>query len=293
MINFKPQKGKAFDALPNKTLETFNNTKYIVSTKYDGNQIFVVKKGSSIRCFTSNWKEFSNYYITEPLKNIKDDFTLMGEFMFNSEGKLGDRINSAILTTLRTNFSKSIPNNNNDIVQTNVKFFDIISERLIDEPYIYRLSYLQTLLNDNKVVPQLSAITGVVMYGKDAIEYTKKLVNQGYEGCMLVEVTSLYNIGKRVNHSIKLKYRKTADLLCIGCTDGEGKYYGKIGSLILQDSLGRTVNVGSGLNDIDRNKPTTDFIDKVIEISYEQIIDTYIQPTFVTIRLDKAAEYID
>lgn len=292
MINFKPQKGKAFDKLPAKTLATFDETKYLVSKKYDGNQIFIVKEGSDVRFFTSDWKEFANSVIAEQLKDYISDFTLVGEFMHDCEGKLGDRIKSAILTTYRTNFNKCIANNIEDEAKANIMIFDIIAEYLITKAYIARVKHLETLLSilDSK---QLTKVSFSSMYGKYATGYAKHLVNEGYEGCMLVEPSSFYHIGKRVNHSIKLKHRKTADLLCIDCESGEGKYQGMIGSLILQDSKGRIVRVGSGLNDSDRAKNLETFLDKVIEIEYEQIIDTYIQPTYLGIRLDKTTKDID
>ncbi|MCI4436934.1 MAG: hypothetical protein JHC33_09030, partial [Ignisphaera sp.] len=85
----------------------------------------------------------------------------------------------------------------------------------------------------------------------------------------------------------KYKKRRTADLLCIDTTPGEGKYVGKIGALVLVDSDGRRVQVGSGLSNAERSNPDNYFIGNIIEIEYEQIIDTYIQPTYITVRHDK------
>lgn len=293
MINFKPQKGKAFDKLPAKTRENFSSTKYMVSTKYDGNQIFVVKAEGTVRCFTSNWKEFRNSFISNMVSKIQDldNFTLVGEFMYDCIGRLGDRSKSAILTTLRTNFSNGIDNTSLDLTKTNVQFFDIVSDSLINEDYLYRLTTLRTLFKSVDCLT--SVISAVVMTGEKATKYAQNLVNKGYEGCMLVEPTSKYHIGKRVNHSIKLKYRKTADLLCIGTIAGEGKYIGMLGALVLTDSRGRKVRVGSGLSDAVRLQDAEYFIGRVIEIEYEQILDTYIQPTFISRRLDKTEEEID
>lgn len=132
----------------------------------------------------------------------------------------------------------------------------------------------------------MKVITTTKLLGYDAIQMAKNHVKDGWEGLMCVEPSSHYTYGKRGNHIVKLKYRKTADLLCIGIEAGEGKYLGMIGSLVLKDSIGRTVKVGSGLDDIDRDKRVM-YIGKIIEIEYEQILDTYIQPTFVRIRYDK------
>ena len=49
----------------------------------------------------------------------------------------------------------------------------------------------------------------------------------------------------------------------------------------------------SGLCDFSRGRDSSVFVGSVVEIEYEQILDTYIQPTFICIREDKTAEDID
>jgi hypothetical protein len=58
MIQFKPQKGKSYDKLPSSALAFFDTNLYIMSKKYDGHQVFVVKVGRKVRFFTSGWEEF-------------------------------------------------------------------------------------------------------------------------------------------------------------------------------------------------------------------------------------------
>jgi DNA ligase-1 len=283
---YEMQKGKMLDKLPTKI--DFDSTMYLVSTKYDGNRIFIVKKHGAISCFTSDWKQFDfpgnmlNELLDNPL-----DFVLEAEFNNNSIGKLGDRVHSAILTTFRTNFSKGL-NSSTPLGQCQIKVFDCIliaSDKQVLQfsiPYKERLANAKTL----KLPDCMSVITTTLVTGIEAKVLAKVLVNDGWEGLMCVEPDSLYTPGKRGNHIVKLKYRKTADLLCIGVEPGEGKYKGMIGALTLKDSEGRVVSVGSGLNDTDRvlsNK----YIGRIIEIEYEQILDTYIQPTFVCVRYDK------
>ena len=53
---YEMQKGKMLDKLPAKI--DFDSTMYLVSTKYDGNRVFIVKKHGAISCFTSDWKQF-------------------------------------------------------------------------------------------------------------------------------------------------------------------------------------------------------------------------------------------
>jgi len=128
----------------------------------------------------------------------------------------------------------------------------------------------------------------------------KKVVENGFEGVMGKSPNWYWKDTKsRTVDLIKYKKRKTVDLLCIGATEGTGKYTGMIGSLRLTDKAGRIVDTGSGMTDEERHLDPSYFIGQVIEVYYETIMDTYIQPTFgdeyegVLIRKDKTAEDID
>ena len=288
------QKGKALDKLPKKETASFDTDIFAVSTKYDGNQIFIVKRNNKVTWFTSDNKQFDIPGLGTELLHNKSDFILVAEFMYNCEGKLGDRKHSAILTTLRTCWNKSIANPLSFKEELcNIKVFDCLPYQnsdlcsfiQYDLPYENRLEVASLL----HYPEQISKITYKTFTGEQAKKYSKNLVNLGWEGVMCIDPKSKYQAGKRVNYSVKLKYRKTADLLCIAIVVGEGKYEGMIGSLVLQDSKGRIVSVGSGLEDKDRkllHYPTY-YVGKIIEIEYEQIMDTYIQPVYVQVRLDK------
>jgi ATP-dependent DNA ligase len=284
-IGWKPQKGKAFDKLPAKTLALFDNIRYLVSTKYDGHQIFISKINGVVRFFTSDWKEFNLPKMNEYISSLAgDNFTLVGEFNYDSIGKLGDRSKSAILTTFRTNFKKGIETKFSQEGKCLVRVFDFIEVGL----YLYadRLERARNLLYT--IVPKnISVVHTVTMSGREAFKYKDELTSMGWEGCMLVEPDTYYEFSHRVNHSIKLKNRPTVDLLCIGVEYGQGKYANQIGAIVLKDSIGRTALAGSGLSDLQRIQAPNYFIGKVWEISYEQIMDTYIQPVIVSLREDK------
>jgi len=297
MLQFKPQKGKAYDKLPKKTINSFNDTLYYVSTKYDGNQIFILVKDNKTRFFTSDWKEFNLPTIGKDLAfGITSSLVLIGEMSYDSDGKLGSRTKvQGKITTERVNFNKRLPCSLDEDKVT-IMLFDMLEVStqgipINDLDFTVRYNNMKTV--EMLAPSQIQVAEQILMTGKEAQSYAKKLVKDGWEGIMLMEPEQHYFLGKRVNHAIKLKYRPTADLLCIDVTDGEGKYEGQIGALVLEDSKGRTVQVGSGLDDVDRLNTNSYYIGKVIEIEYEQIMDTYIQPTFVGIRYDKTKEDID
>ena len=286
-MTFKPQKAKTYGKDNIKT----HNRNYLVSTKYDGFQVFLTKTQGEVACYTSNWKPFSHSIFEKILSLIdEDNFILIGEFLHDSDGKLGSRSKSAILTTYRTNKAKGISNSPDDELLDKVIVFDCIFSNNFNLKASERLSKLKTLLKDADI---LQAIEVCSMTLPEALNHAKKLTTDGWEGVMCIDPDSTYHAGKRVHHAIKIKPRLTADLLCVNVLEGEGKYKNMIGSLVLMDKEGRLVNVGSGLTDNDRQLPDSHYINKVIEIEYERIDGTYTQPIFKIIRGDKTIHEID
>lgn len=298
------QKGKMYKDLTATDISLIPSKVYVKSKKYDGHRIFITKVRREIRTFTSDWKEFSfptcsgAKSILEQLKENKIDFILESEFNFGCEGKLGDRGKSAILTTFRTNFNKGL-NYIDDTFEhkCNIKLFDLLTIK--DGQLCTQIAYIDRLnLLANLSLPSfMEVIKYELVRGYAIPELTKQVVKDGWEGCMFVDKDSYYQLGKNSNKRtsciIKNKARPTVDLLCIGTEEGIGKYTGLIGAVVLKDSLGRIVSVGSGLTDDQRNMPSEYFKGKVIEISYEQIQATYLQPVFITVREDKSQREID
>lgn len=271
----KQCKGKDFSKVPASKLK---EGLYLVSIKYDGNYVQIHKKDDEVAFYTSGGKEFYLNDIANELKNISGDFILEGEYIETTDGKLGCRGSAAKLTTYRTNFSKGITSNIGD---GKIIIFDIIDFEL---PAKDRAKELQNRFSG---ISNMPLVSHRLLSINNAIVYAKELANDGWEGVMAKHIDHMYVEGKRVNDNIKIKRRMTADLLCTGVSVGKGKYEGLIGALTLVDSKGIEVDVGSGLTDQLRSMPYSFFVGKIIEIEYEQIIDTYIQPTFVAIRNDK------
>lgn len=274
-------KGKDFGNMPRSKLLV---DAWYLSTKYDGNYVQIHKLGDIVRFFTSGGKEFYHELVADALikANPNVDFILETEFISNTRGKLGDRVHAAKLTSYRTNFTKGLANiglnTNSDIF----KVFDVI---IFNIPWEERFNWLVNIYKQTEFTPTVN-YTFVDSLGT-AISTAQQLIQLGFEGAIIKHKSHVYQPGKRVNTVIKLKYRKTADLECIGIVEGEGKYAGMIGALLLRDELNRVVSVGSGLDDAQRALPINTYLGKTIEISYEQILDTYVQPTFVCIRDDK------
>jgi len=255
---------------------------YFVSKKYDGHYTQIVYDGQHVQFFTSGGKEFYLAQMADDIMSSSlDPFHVECEFNYSCKGKLGDRGKSAVLTTYRTNLSKGI-------LTPGVPGKDIF--RLLDRldsdyQFQVRLESLRRIanrLNRWFYMPVQHRVSSI----EEALMLSVDFYKEGYEGAMCKDPQHIYQPGKRTNDIIKLKPRKTADLKCIDMKLGTGKYSDMIGSLLLQDSIGREVWAGSGLNDVERD-PHINYIGRVIEIEYETIDETYVQPIIKHIREDK------
>jgi len=250
--------------------------------KMDGNYTVIIKDDNGLHYKTSGGHSY-----TTDKPTIFDTDVPHGVYIverIGTDGKLGDRTTCA----LRGSKGSQVAYGHRYIIHDYLRSAEYHNGISTTEFYLRRKS-LEDNFKDNHLVK-----SKIVNTRAELEEFLELVVGLGYEGLMLKDPNWLWKDTKsRTIECAKYKKRPTADLWCIGVTEGEGKYEGMIGALVLVDSQGREVSVGSGLNDDDRAVPPSYFINEVIEIDYEQIIDTYIQPTFITIRLDKTKEEID
>lgn len=295
MHNFefiKQYKGKDL----NKVTQSQIQDEYYCGTKYDGNYVQIHKFGDQVMFFSSGGKPFCLDDIeAELVENNKGiDFIIEVEYTGLTDGKLGSR-GECTTTTWRTNFSKLI---NCNAGNAKFKAFDILylSETTLCDTILYDCIINENNFEDRYICfeefnIELGKNIDLIKFHKLTLEEAKDrakwLCDNGWEGLFLFHEKHIIKDKGRSNLAIKLKMRPTADLKCINVTEGEGKYLGMIGSLVLVDSQGRIVKVGAGLSDDDRDKEPEEFVGKVIEIEYEQILDTYIQPTYKCIRENK------
>ena len=278
-------KGKDLQKVPKSKLVNV----FYVSTKYDGNYIQIHKKGKEVKFFTSGGKEFYLIDLAEELiANNDSDFILECEYIGTTDGKLGSR-GRCTTTTFRTRFSKNLPCYLKDgrFMAFNILYYKSHYESQGIE--IRKFKEAKNMLNfvnlANSNIDRVKFIGPMTL--NEAEIYARQLCGNGYEGLMAISPFMEYRPGKRVNEWVKIKAKPTADLKCISANRGKGKYVDMVGSLVLVDEFGLKVSVGSGLSDSLRSKDITYFLGKTIEIEYEQILDTYINPRFKCIRKDK------
>ena len=82
----------------------------------------------------------------------------------------------------------------------------------------------------------------------------RKTVRDGGEGLVLHRGESLY-VGQRSDDLLKLKPFDDAEARVVGHIDGQGKYKGLLGALLVETPEGLRFKLGTGFSDAQRRKP--------------------------------------
>lgn len=262
--------------------------------KYDGVRVIAKIELGQIRLYTRNGKRIFCKHITDELLNLIADGEIFDGELICNEGKSKDRtsisgiVNSAVKT-------------GRDIIEEEVSYvlFDRLESIKSNVPYDTRRKELEECysragyLKYIKLAPKVN-VTGVTQIRQLFDFY----IRDGYEGLILKKANGVYEY-KRSHNWVKVKEVNTADLLCVGVSNGAplSKYEDMIGNLTVKGTVkGKdiTVNVGSGLSDELRGQRPDYFLGKTIEVKYNQLVfnkdsNTWslFLPRFVCVREDK------
>lgn len=121
--------------------------------------------------------------------------------------------------------------------------------------------------------------------------------SQGAEGVILKRTKAPYSEGKRNYDLMKIKEEVTLDLLVVATCEGEGKYAGTLGTLIVRDKSGKNHKV-SGMSDAERDEwfeNPMKICTKVVEVRAMKILPdgSLREPRFKAVRHDKTKADID
>jgi len=165
-----------------------------------------------------------------------------------------------------------------------------------DKPYSERFAILRTMLIATEDKHIQLAFTNEVHNAESVTTLYQGALTLGYEGLVLKYSNHLYTF-KRSKDWIKIKEVKDADLKCTAIQEGTGKYKDMIGALVCKGTVEDkevTVNVGTGLSDVERSMDDIEFIGETIEVQYNTVIEdtktgqwSLFLPRFVCIRTDK------
>lgn len=253
--------------------------------KLDGYRL-VYHKGSM---YSRSGKAFAN-------KNINDYFSgVFGLYDYTLDGEL-------YAPGYTFNQLQTIVNTHNSQLPDGLKFFvfDAMESRHWDaqkcpKPYSERYKLINKVvahIGDHKKVIAISS--DLVNTSKEIVDLYKGYVKAGYEGAMLKDPEGLYQWKRttvRSGEILKVKPYKTDDFEVTGIYDGEGKYTGMAGGVVV-DVAGVAVRCGSGFDDATRkamaDKPN-DYIGKTVEIRYLEVTEdgSLRHPSFMRWREEK------
>lgn len=251
----------------NKVLDKIKDEEYYITTKLDGNRfIVVVDKEGNKTAYSRNG------LICEGFDSLLDELELDNNRMYDGELLYFDDTLDSDERFRKTNeIVRCKGEKDKDLLQYHI--FDSVSlVELEDEsqkqPYADRREYLNTL-SENKY----QRVVPVLYKGKidgEVFKLLDEVVDQGNEGLMANLSTGIYEFGKRSKNVLKFKKFHDVDLLCIGMEEGEGKYKGMLGK-ILVEYYGYEVGVGSGFTDEQRKyywENKDEIVKHIVQIKY-------------------------
>ena len=286
-------------ALDEKALARIKYPSYS-QLKVDGLRCTAIKTGDSVTLYSAagNEIELGNIGLVDELWEImQDNFVLDGELVVvDSAGKVLPRKtgNGIINKAVRGTISEE------EASRVRFMVFDCINRSKFEtgtgDKTEYSVRYADLLA---LVVPTTKyvkvVLTKIVHSEAEAYDHFRELYRMGEEGTILKDMRSTWE-NKRSKLQIKFKGIISCDLRVVAVEEGTGKNKGKVGALVCEtsDGLLRT-NVGTGLNDNDRAQPFDYYVDKIVEVEYNELIQSKVAgalhalflPRFVVVRTDK------
>lgn len=254
----------------------------ICQTKEDGMYIDFIKGKSYTRA--GNVVDVLHEDVIKYLTENASDYVIQGELLQLDE--FGKRLNRQESNGLSNR--KEV-----DSAFTQFVVFDMVDVKdfengLCETPYEKRLEMLIELVNnfDNHHLKLVD--TDFCDIIEDVIVEFKERLKNDEEGCVLKDKNAVWKNGTN-KHFVKMKIECTSELKVVGFEYGAKgtKYEEMLGSLIVESSDGKVkFNVGSGFTDELRENPNQ-FLDKVIEVRYNDIVQNKDEPDFYALYLPR------
>lgn len=279
----------------NLNKKTINKITYpcVSQVKADGTYVNIIVEQNKVSYVSRSGNElkFNEPTRDSQLINHSAGYVIMGEALV-----IGD---NGILNRQEGNGYI----NSDDVDPTRITFevWDIVT---LDEFYngLGELPYIDRLPKIEKIaylVEDIALVETVTCNSFTDIENHFKLCrSKGFEGTVIKNYGGLFKDGTSTNQ-FKVKVVAECDLLIVGWNEGEGKYAGKVGSVMLQSSDGLVEVDTSGFTD-DMREFLTMNIDllisgeRIMTIKFNDILTkedsdklSLFLPRFVEIREDK------
>lgn len=274
---------------------------YTMDIKLDGIRCIATKLGNSVKMYTRTGHELHQKLpnLVHQLKGFKGDWVLDGEIGYTlSTPEYGPFAIDFNATVRVTGSSPLEAERKQDETPSTIQFgvFDMLrvgNTIMIGDSQQVRRQTLRDLFTYFKAY-ETPDIYIVPSHPKWDEKIYSRIIEQGGEGVILKNPDGKYQIGKRrANTWYKVKGFNTVDCKIISYEEGQGKYQGILGALVVQDPTGTQVRI-SGMTDELRHYMTTNFdreiVGKMCEVKYfgrvGQEKDGYRHPQFLRMRPD-------
>lgn len=265
-------------------------------TKMDGARCHLFFDGKTAQAFARSGKQFHLHGALDAAASIMMEAgeTFDGELLFvDKNGKILDRktsngiANKANKGTISEEEAARVVFVAWDIVDFTSKI--PYSERLTKLNQRFASAFLAQFKTNIRMVKSV-----VVNNVEEALAFYDQERADGQEGAILKNMSTLW-VAKRSKDQGKMKAEEEADLIVVGFNWGNGKYEGKLGSLICQTRDGKLeVSVSGMPEDIRFSRKPEDWVGSIVTVRYNEVIknrnsDTYalFLPRFIEERFDK------
>lgn len=285
------------DAKSMKHLAKFENKAgFIVQKKCDGGRVIVtVSDAGEVTYRSRNGNVLNLYGVFDNVFAKSKGMVFDGEVLVRTASGIADRkVGNGLYT-------KAVRGTLSDVEVKSfcMEVWDIVPESEYNsglgiKPYELRLEALYNAGFNSEIVKVVDSLKVATL--AECFAYYDTMRSEGEEGAIIKVADSLWE-DKRSKGMVKLKADETADLICVGWEKGTGKNANKIGNLILQTSDGLLeTGCGTGLSDADRERNPEDYLGKIIETGYNEVIaskdpkkttKSLFLPVFKQIRYDK------
>lgn len=276
--------------------------KFYITLKLDGNRCIAINEEDGVKFFTRKGQPIEGMTELEhQFKELPKNRVFDGELLLENKNSLpSDELFRATQKVVRKDGEKK---------DLEFHVFDSLSIKEFQDgkskdEYEKRRANIDEMFNhfNDGQITKIKLLP-VLYSGADKAmvkAIAEQVVKDGLEGVMVNTADGLYQT-KRVNDLLKVKFMKTADLLCIGVEEGAGRNEGRLGA-ILVEYKGGTTKVGSGFTDEQRHyfwNNQDEIVGKIIETQYfEESIDEKTNqvslrfPIFKCVRTDKGVDDI-
>lgn len=239
------------------------------STKFDGVRLTTRVQDGIVSPRTRSGKFLDLQSLISSMKSLPNG-VYDGELVHGS-GRQASR------TKITGSVNRILSGHMDDIEDYTYQIFDLLTlaewdSRTCDRPLLTRLRELYDIDMSNEYIRSIQQKE--LLTAEDIEILFKHHIDRGFEGLILRYMEHPYE-WRRTANLIKKKAVLGCVLKCVGVIEGKGKYAGMIGALVCEGYISNkfiNVNVGTGLNDFDRDMGEGYFINSDVEVDYNDIV---------------------